>query len=151
MSKGFFSFAEQLEAPGLYGVVEMRCAMCDLCKAVFLGRIIALLAIFLTSNLATSYAKEIDIPRLADAIYKAEGGSKTSHPYGILKHYKTTTPRQACINTIKSNLKRYKASKSQEDFILFMSRSYCPIGASNDPYGLNKHWVKNVRFFYGKS
>jgi hypothetical protein len=89
----------------------------------------------------------VDIDVLADAIYRAEGG-KTKHPYGILKKYKTTTPRQACLNTIKSNLKRYGAAKSTEDFITFMSRSYCPVGAENDPTGLNKYWVKNVSFFY---
>jgi hypothetical protein len=92
----------------------------------------------------------VNIDVLADAIYKAEGGAKTRHPYGILKKYKKTTPRQACINTIKSNLKRYRASRSNEDFISFMSRSYCPIGAKNDPTGLNRHWVKNVSYFYAK-
>lgn len=115
---------------------------------------------FVVGNLSLVYASEVarnssiqivNIDVLADAIYRAEGGAKTRHPYGIIKKYKTTTPRQACINTIKSNLKRYRASKSTEDFITFMSRSYCPIGAENDPTGLNKNWVKNVRYYYEKN
>jgi hypothetical protein len=36
------------------------------------------------------------------------------------------------------------------DFISYLSKSYCPIGASNDPKGLNKNWVKNVKTFYNK-
>lgn len=114
---------------------------------------------FVVGNLSLVYASEVarnssiqivNIDVLADAIYRAEGGAKTRHPYGIIKKYKTTTPRQACINTIKSNIKRYKASGSTEPFIEFMARSYCPIGANNDPTGLNVHWVKNVSFFYAK-
>ena len=90
-------------------------------------------------------ADGIDIDRLANAIYKAEGGARTKHPYGILAKYKTTTPRQACINTIKSNLKRWNG---KGDFIDALGKVYCPIGASNDPKGLNKNWTRNVKHFY---
>ena len=90
---------------------------------------------------------DINIEKLADAIYIAEGGAKTSHPYGILKKYKTTTPRQACINTIKSNPKRWNG---KGDFIEFLGKTYCPVGAKNDPKGLNKNWVKNVKYYYSK-
>jgi len=93
-------------------------------------------------------AESIDIEKLATAIYYAEGGAKTSHPYGILAHYKQTTPRQACINTIKSAIRRYEKTNKRLDFITFLSKTYCPIGAKNDPQGLNKNWVKNVRYFY---
>jgi hypothetical protein len=90
-------------------------------------------------------AEVIDVNKLADAIYKAEGGSKTSHPYGILKHYKKTTPRQACINTIKHALRDWDGSG---DFISFLGNRYCPVGASNDPTGLNKNWIGNVSKLY---
>jgi len=93
-------------------------------------------------------AEVINIDRLANSIYMAEGGAKTRHPYGILKKYKTTTPRQACINTIKSALKRYEKSDKSLDFISFLGKTYCPVGASNDPSGLNRNWVSNVRYFY---
>ncbi len=98
----------------------------------------------------TARADIIDNEKLATAIYYAEGGNKTSHPYGILKKYKTTTPRQACINTIKSALRRYENSDKSVDFISFLGKTYCPIGASNDPSGLNVNWVKNVYYFYNR-
>lgn len=88
--------------------------------------------------------------QIANAIYKAEGGAKTNHPYGILTKYKTTTPRQACINTIKSARVRFSKQTKEKDFIHFLSLTYCPIGAKNDPTGLNKNWVKNVKFFLGR-
>lgn len=87
----------------------------------------------------------IDVGKLADAIYLAEGGAKTSHPYGILKKYKTTTPRQACINTINHALRDFKGG----DFISFLGSRYCPVGCSND-VGTNQYWIKNVKYFYYK-
>lgn len=99
------------------------------------------------------HAKEaIDIERLANAIYKAEGGAKTRHPYGILAHYKHTTPRQACINTIKSGLNRFAKSK-ECDFILFLSKTYCPTQGNSLTFlekKYNIYWVKNVKYFYNK-
>lgn len=113
---------------------------------VIFGMLLAGLLILMASC-GVVHAEDIDINRLADAIYKAEGGTKTRHPYGILKKYKTTTPRQACINTIKSNLKRWNG---KGDFIVFLGKTYCPVGAKNDPLGLNRNWVKNVTYFYDR-
>ena len=90
----------------------------------------------------------INVEKLATAIYYAEGGAKTKYPYGILTKYKTTTPRQACINTIKSNLKRWNG---EGDFILFLQKRYAPIGVSNDPTNLNSNWYKNVKRLYERS
>ena len=101
--------------------------------------------VFLLSSQVRA-AEFINVNKLADAIYFAEGGSKTSHPYGILAHYKTTTPRQACINTINHALRDWNG---QGDFIKFLGSRYCPVGAQNDPTGLNKNWVRNVRRLYG--
>ncbi len=92
-------------------------------------------------------AYAIDHQQLATAIYHAEGGTRTKHPYGILKHYKRTTPRQACLNTIRSADKRFNQQTKEKDFVVFLSRTYCPVGAKNDPRGLNKNWVKNVKHF----
>ena len=91
-------------------------------------------------------AKNIDSGKLANAIYRAEGGTKTKYPYGIFKKYKYTTPRRACINTI-DHAKRDWDGKG--DFIEFLGSRYAPIGAKNDPTNLNKNWVKNVKYFYG--
>lgn len=92
-----------------------------------------------------AYAEVINVDKLADAIYIAEGGANTSHPYGILKKYKVTTPRQACINTINHGLKNWD---KRGDFIEFLGSRYCPVGAKNDPTGLNKNWIRNVKYYY---
>ena len=90
------------------------------------------------------FAQEYTNNQIADAIYLAEGGAKTSHPYGILAHYVHTSPRQACLNSI-AHARRDWAGKG--DFISFLGSRYCPVGAANDPRGLNKNWVKNVKYF----
>lgn len=81
------------------------------------------------------------------AIYKAEHGAP-GRELGVLvpkaQRYKGEHLRslylqaQWCAGTIK---KRYRGDL--EEF----ARIYCPIGADNDPKGLNKNWLKNVRFF----
>jgi len=91
-------------------------------------------------------AEEWSDSQIADAIYLAEGGSKTNHPYGILAKYKTTTPRQACINTIRHAKRDWSG---EGDFISFLGSRYCPVGCDNDN-GTNKFWVKNVKYFLTK-
>ncbi len=83
----------------------------------------------------------INIPKLADAIYLAEGGHKTKHPYGILS-IKTANPRQVCIRTITNRLKTWDGKGS---FIAYLGVKYCPPSA--DPIG-HRNWVRNVNFHY---
>ncbi len=90
----------------------------------------------------------IDEQRLVDAIGHAENSK--NHPYGVLVTFKHTSPRQACFNTVDHALKRWLQTNQKEDFIVFLSKTYCPIGATNDPKNLNSNWVKNVTFFYEK-
>jgi NRPS condensation-like uncharacterized protein len=106
--------------------------------------VMALCLIVLLCGVAS--ADNICPERLADAIFRAENSK--SHPYGILTHYKHTTPRQACINTINHALRDWNG---KGDFIAFLGSRYAPIGAKNDPKGLNKNWVRLVRYFYEKS
>ena len=105
----------------------------------------AIASIFLLFWWLACYGQEINPEALANAIYKAE--NSTSHPYGIMTHYKHTTPRQACINTINHALRDWNG---KGDFIEFLGSRYAPIGTSNDPHNLNKNWVKNVTKFYAK-
>jgi hypothetical protein len=83
----------------------------------------------------------ITLDNLADAIYQAEGGTNTRHPYGVLKHYIHTTPRQACLNTINSNMARYHVHSIDRHFIVLLADVYCPLSA--DPVG-NRNWKHNV-------
>ena len=102
--------------------------------------------LFLGILLGCAQADQINVNTLAHAIYKAEG-VHSKYPYGILRVYKTTTPRQACINTINHALRDWNG---KGDFIHFLQQRYCPISAKNDPQGLNKNWYKNVTKFYKK-
>ena len=105
--------------------------------------------IFLCITAKKASAAEIPpVEQIASAIYKAEGGTKTNHPYGILTRYKHTTPKQACINTINHALRDWNG---KGDFIVFLGNRYCPVGARNDPRGLNKNWVRNVKYFLARA
>lgn len=97
----------------------------------------------------------VNFERLADAIYKAEGGAKTSHPYGIMAHYRHTSPRQACLNTLKHQYAVYLRLKARRatfkmTFLRHLQGVYAPLGASNDKMGLNANWLSNVEYFYGR-
>lgn len=85
-----------------------------------------------------------------EAIYKAEGGTKTHHPYGILAIYRHTNSKQACINTILHKYRDYRKlqGKTGKDghFIDYLASKYCPVGCSNDVV-TNKYWVNNVLYW----
>lgn len=93
--------------------------------------------------------QDIEDELIVNAIYWAEGGPNTNHPYGILTKYKTTTPREACFNTVRNNRKRYAdyGHRSYKTFLRFLASRYCPIGAENDPTNLNVNWLKNVQYY----
>ena len=85
------------------------------------------------------------------AIRKAENGKK-GREFGILsekcdKEIKKAPDRSLdiqagwCASTIKKNYSRWDGSG---DFINYLGSVYCPVGANNDPKGLNKNWIKNV-------
>jgi len=92
-------------------------------------------------------AQAYTVEQYANAIYKAENSPK--HPYGILAKYQHTTPRQACINTIKHRLSIYRRLKPTEPFTAFLGASYCPIGSDTDN-GTCQYWVKNVNYWLKK-
>ena len=86
------------------------------------------------------------LDQYANAIEKAEGNSN----YGILKHYKHTTYRQACKNTVRHRYCLWVQSGKPGAFVSYLGASYCPVGAFNDPKGLNRNWVKNVTYYLKK-
>lgn len=111
-------------------------------------------SLFLVGCQEPAYPAEIvggyDVERLATAIFHAEGGNATRHPYGILAKYKVTTPRQACINTIRSKHKEWTAKGSKGDYLRYLQSRYAPTDGVvlNDPTGLNRNWYKNVKKLY---
>ena len=90
-----------------------------------------------------------DVPRLCEAIKLAEH-SKT-HPYGIMRSYCTANSyrqcRKGCLQTVTKSFARYSVQNRERDFIVYLSRTYAPLGAKNDPNSLNQYWVKNVKWF----
>lgn len=94
-----------------------------------------------------------DIERLAESIYRAEGGTKAKKPYGILSipcEGKEHCGR-ICRNTIRNNLKRWNNAGRKEPYLQFLANRYAPLFAENDPNGLNNHWLSNVRSIYGSN
>ena len=89
---------------------------------------------------------------IVTAIRYAENGGK-GREYGILhKRVKLTYRSQAgwCAATVQKNYDRWVKAGKHGDFIEFLGRRYCPVGAKNDPRGLNRHWVKNVSHYVSR-
>lgn len=95
-----------------------------------------------------------NIQKIVNAIYHAEGGRNAKKPFGILStacaNYREC--RRVCHQTVRNAGIGYLRSKKDkhhhEDFISYLAKRYAPIGAENDPAGLNRHWVKNVRIAF---
>jgi len=82
------------------------------------------------------------------AIRYAENGK--TYQYGIIhKRCKAGYRNQAgwCAATVQKNWDRWVKAGSKGEFITYLGGIYCPIGVKNDPTGLNKHWIKNVKKF----
>lgn len=78
---------------------------------------------------------------LVHAIFIAEGGNRTHHPYGILAHYEHTSPRQACINTVQHFVISHPALSLNKVFVEQLADVYCPV--ASDKIG-NINWKHNV-------
>lgn len=86
------------------------------------------------------------INQWADAIRKSEGNAN----YGVLAHYKHTSYRQACKNTIIHQYRNWFSVGHPGAFLPYLSKHYAPIGAKNDLTGLNSNWQRNVAFYLQK-
>jgi hypothetical protein len=80
------------------------------------------------------------------AIRKAENG-RQGLEFGIMNPKADNLDKQAgwAAATIVKTRERWRKAGCPGDFIEFLGRRYCPVGAENDPDGLNKHWIKNVK------
>ena len=101
---------------------------------------------------------EEKVDLLADAIYMAEGGAKTNFPFGIksIKCRGYDECRRICKNTIRNNIKRFRASQknmegggkklSGSTYLSFLQNRYCPTSGnlSASEQELNGYWLKNV-------
>ena len=120
-------------------------------KKIILVSIISIVLI-LNMSLISIAEEKPNFHILADSILQAEGNDN----YGVLKRFKKTSPRQACINTCMNSYKRWASNSKlrasyesvNKDFIDYLNSTYAPINALNDPGGLNKNWARNVRYWY---
>lgn len=109
------------------------------------------LALCLIASCSHAYAETIeghDIQVWANAINKAE--NSPSHPYGIIAKYRHTSPRQACINTVRHQYRIWCKNTCNKTFIVFLASKYAPLMASNDLKNLNSSWIRNVSYFLSK-
>lgn len=122
-------------------------------SAFTLGICILMAGLMLIGSCKLAHANELvsgySLDQWADSIYKAENSKK--HPYGSMVKYRHTSPRVACINTVRHQWHNYQKSIGKtgqsKRFLEYLANVYCPIGAKNDPLGLNRNWIKNVRHF----
>lgn len=84
---------------------------------------------------------------IVDAIYLAEGGAKAKKPFGILSVECSDYAdcRKVCFNTVRNNWFRWEKAGRPGEYLEFLARRYCPVGAANDPRGLNRNWLGNVQ------
>lgn len=91
-----------------------------------------------------------DFGAYVGAIYRAEGGDKTRFPYGIVSvntHGDKELARRICLKTVQHRYRQWVEQGKPGSFTAFLGRSYCPVGASNDPKGVNGNWVRNVDYW----
>ena len=84
------------------------------------------------------------------AIRTAENGREgiefgVLHPRAIDQPNSLRVQAGWCAATVSKNHKRWIDSGQHVDFITFLGNRYCPVGADNDPTGLNNHWIPNVK------
>ena len=94
-----------------------------------------------------------ELAPIVAAIRFAENGA-AGREYGILgagvkrdmKRKGDTYRPQAgwSAATVQKNYDRWVKAGKPGEFIAFLGKRYCPVGADNDPNGLNKHWINNV-------
>jgi len=96
----------------------------------------------------------IKLAPIVAAIRFAENGGRgveygVLHPKAKGKSYRTQAGW--CAATVQKHWDRYiKAGGNPKDigaFIVSLGKRYCPVGAKNDPQGLNQHWIGNVKKF----
>ena len=120
-------------------------------SAWIVGSCLAFAALLILTCLA--FAVEIDgrdysHDEITEAIGKAENSVR--YPYGIKSidtNGDVAYARRICMNSVRNNERRWINAGRPGCFIEFMSRRFCPIGAPDDPTGLNKHWSSNVKYF----
>lgn len=81
---------------------------------------------------------------IVNAIFLAEGSNRTQYLYGIksVPYYSKAEAKQICINTVQNNYSRWIVSGQKEDYLIFLSKRYCPTDSET--------WYRNVNYLLRK-
>jgi hypothetical protein len=94
--------------------------------------------------------EEAQVDALLDAIYIAEGGQRASVPYGLIYQRYCRDEVGWCAHIaadlVRTHYERWAGAGRRGEFLEYLARRWAPIGAKNDPGGLNRHWLRNVRW-----
>jgi len=118
-----------------------------------LGIILALvLLLWALLGAPNAEAQEYGNAQIVNAIYIIEGGPNAQYLYGIRSvHYDDEAEaRRICFNTVRNNRARFARQSKYDNYLDFLASRYCPIGAANDPRGLNVNWLRNLRYYLNK-
>jgi len=119
-----------------------------ICYWVIVISVIVLSTLMLSVNSKDACAS-IDLDKLVDAVYLAEGGDEASVPYGLIYSSWCMKEKGWCRYYAKEILQIHVArcgddSGNINGVIRCVGNYYCPPSA----HALNHNWVKNVTYFY---
>jgi len=84
-----------------------------------------------------SYAEEYSTDQIVMAIFRAEGGTKASVPYGIMYKGCNWDNVEFChkraVNTVNNTRKRWIKVNKPKPFLEYLRDRYAPLNTSNDP------------------
>ena len=101
-------------------------------------------------------AAEIGVPAAFLAAIRIAENGRPGREFGVLSEQADTYEAQCrtAALSVRNNLYRYVLRFKEwpvdaqgglsEAFTKFMAARWCPVGAANDPTGLNAHWPGNV-------
>lgn len=99
--------------------------------------------------------------RFLEAIRRAENGGR-GREFGVVSVPAPTYRDQARVaaDTVRRNVERFEqtglhavdpaSGRYSDEFIRFFSSRYAPVGAANDPSGLNRYHARNLIRLYAK-
>ncbi len=96
--------------------------------------------------IAATFAASADFARLIQAVVTAEGNIvkavACSEPAVTTREQAIRVVCRSAIHAMSDFLTDTDAARPA--FVQFWARRWAPVGASNDPSGLNANWPKNV-------
>jgi hypothetical protein len=115
-----------------------------------LGSTVTLMLFLALLFSGVGYAEEYTTDQIVMAIFRAEGGTKASVPYGIM--YKgcgwddVDYCHKIAVNTVNNTRKRWIKAGQPKPFLEYLRDRYAPLS----DHHLNSHWLKNVSYFLTK-